>query len=310
MKLYVRKEKDPAPRGQADPYMIRAKDERYYLYPSGGHLFSSDKLTEGWTYEGICLEMPGQNNCWAPCVIELDGTYYYYYSSQNDGCTDDHGQTMRVAVADNPKGPFRYVKDILPPFSIDSHVVKTPSGLYMFYCNNDYDAQRAGTYIACDKMKDPYTMEGAPKRIVLPTIDEEIFMKNRFKQGQHWHTIEGAFYFYHKGIHYVMYSGACYMNPTYFIGYSVAYGPEDADLRELDWKKYPNEHVYAPLMKSNSFVEGVGHNSVIYDGGEWFVVYHGRDYEDEVTRDGEDTRCARIDRMEVNGEKLSVEMTP
>lgn len=32
MKLYQRKENDPAPQGQADPYMIKADDGRYYLY--------------------------------------------------------------------------------------------------------------------------------------------------------------------------------------------------------------------------------------------------------------------------------------
>lgn len=63
-----------------------------------------------------------------------------------------------------------------------------------------------------------------------PTINEEIYQKDRFKKGQHWHTIEGAFYFYKEGTHYLMYSGACYQNPTYFIGYSIAHGPEDADL--------------------------------------------------------------------------------
>ena len=36
MKLYQRKANDLAPLGQADPYMIKAGDGRYYLYASGG----------------------------------------------------------------------------------------------------------------------------------------------------------------------------------------------------------------------------------------------------------------------------------
>ena len=32
--------------------------------------------------------------------------------------------------------------------------------------------------------------------------NEEIYQKDRFKKGQHWHTIEGAFYFYKEGTHY------------------------------------------------------------------------------------------------------------
>lgn len=308
MKLYQRKENDPAPQGQADPYMIKADDGRYYLYSTQGHLFSSDHLKEGWQYEGVCLDMPGQKTCWAPCVIQIGDKYYMYYSSLDADCEDEHGQTMRVAVSDTPKGPFVYQKDLLPPFSIDSHVVQTPSGLYMFYCNNDAEAERAGTYIACDRMLDPYTMEGKPVRVVEPTLDEEIFMRDRFRKGQHWHTIEGGFYFYRDGIHYLMYSGACFRNPTYFIGYSTAHGPEDADLRELKWKKYPDAHTYAPLMRQNEFVEGVGHNSVIFDEGTAYVVYHGRDYT-EIEPE-EDTRSARIDEMKIEGDRLSVQMTP
>lgn len=252
--------------------------------------------------------MPDQKNCWAPCVIKIGDKYYMYYSSMDADSEDEHGQTMRVAVSDTPQGPFIYQKDILPPFSIDSHVVQTPSGLYMFYCNNDEEAERAGTYIACDRMTDPYTLEGKPVRVVVPTLDEEIYMRDRFRKGQHWHTIEGGFYFYLNGIHYLMYSGACFRNPTYFIGYCTAHGPEDADLRELEWKKYPDEHTYAPLMRQNDFVEGVGHNSVIFDEGTAYVVYHGRDYT-EIEPE-EDTRSARIDEMKIEGDKMSVQMTP
>lgn len=308
MKLYQRKENDPAPVGQADPYLIKGNDGRYYLYSTGGYLYSSDSLLEGWEYDGMCLDMKDQKVCWAPSVIQIGEKYYMYYSSMDADAKDEHGEKIRVAVADSPKGPFVYVKDLLPAFSIDPHMVQTPSGLYLFYCNNDEEAERPGTYILCDKMTDPYTLEGNPRKAVWATLDEEIYMRDRFKKGQHWHTIEGAFYFYLDGTHYLMYSGACFRNPTYFIGYCTAKGPKDADLRTLEWKKYPDPDTYAPLMCKNSFVEGVGHNSVIFDQGECYVVYHGRDYKEYDEE--EDTRCARIDRMEVKDGTLSVEMTP
>ena len=313
MKLYQRKPNDAAPLGQADPYMIKGDDGRYYVYATGGksvELFSSDALLTGWRYDGHCLEAPGQHSFWAPSVAKLDGKYYMYYSSIRDGQEkDDHAQTMRVAVSDRPGGPFRYVKDLLPPFSIDSHIVRTPSGLYLFYSVNRYEGERVGTYVVCDKMTDPLHMEGAPKPIVVPTLDEEIFQRDRFKPGQDWHTIEGAFYFYHEGVHFVMYSGAAYVNPTYFVGYATAEGPEDADLRTLDWVKYPDPDTFAPVLISNDVIEGMGHNSVIFDGDTCYIVYHGRD----VVRadDGsEDARCARIDVMRIEGRKLSVTPTP
>lgn len=305
MKLYKRKEGDTAPLHQADPYIIKAADGRYYVYATGGQVYSSDTLLSGWEYEGVQLHMPGQNTCWAPCVIELDGTYYMYYSSIDDGVTEEHGHAMRVAVSDSPHGPFEYRKTILPPFAIDAHTVKTPSGLYLFYCNNEYEAERAGTVVMCDRLLDPYTPEGKPVCVIRPTLDEEIYQKDRFRKGQHWHTIEGAFYFYRDGIHFLMYSGACYQNPTYFIGYCTAEGAEDADLRTLDWRKYPDAHTYAPLLTRSDAMEGTGHNSVLFEGGDAYIVYHGRDYEDSEKE--EDTRSARIDALRIEGRKLRVE---
>lgn len=308
MKLYKRTVNDAAPLAQADPYVIKGKDGRYYLYATEGQVYSSDRLLDGWSYEGIRLNMPGQKVCWAPSVLEINGKYYMYYSSMDETSEEEHGHRIRAAVSDSPAGPFDYQKTILPPFSIDAHVVVTPSGQYMFYCGNDYEASRAGTRILCDKMTDPYTMEGKPVCAVAPTLDEETYMRDRFKQGQHWHTVEGAFYFYYEGIHFLMYSGACYQNSTYFIGYCVAEGPEDADLRELNWTKYPDDHTYAPLLKKNEFIEGTGHNSVIFNQGKCYIVYHGRNYGD--LRLEEDTRSARIDEMKIEGKRLSVTITP
>ena len=310
MKLYKRKPDDRAPLGQPDPYMIKASDGRYYIYatgPAGPQLYSSDHLTDGWEYEGVCLDMTGQKNCWAPCVLEIDGTYYMYYSSMDADSDDEHGQTMRVAISDSPHGPFRKVKDLLPPFSIDPHTVATPSGLYFFYCQNVYEAERVGTVIVCDKMKDPLTVEGKPVCVVRPTMDEEIYQRDRFRKGEHWHTIEGAFYFCVGETHFLMYSGACHQNPTYFIGYSVAHGAPDADLRTLDWKKYPDDHTYAPLISKTDTIEGMGHNSVLLDGRKYYIVYHGRDITD--SQPAEDSRCARIDELKIDGDKLSVQVT-
>ena len=236
-----------------------------------------------------------------------------YYSSMDEDDEDEHGQTMRVAVSDSPEGEFRLVKNLLPPFSIDPHAVVTPSGMYFFYCVNEYEAERVGTVVMCDKMTDPLTLEGNPVCVIRPTLDEEIYQRDRFKEGQHWHTIEGAFYFCVGNTHYLMYSGACHQNPTYFIGYSVAHGAPDADLRTLDWKKYPDDNTYSPLLSKNDFIEGMGHNSVIFDNGKCYIVYHGRDYGSEAFRNDsgipEDTRSARIDEMKIDGDVLSVEPT-
>ena len=40
MKLYRRTPEDPAPLAQADPYLIKAEDGRYYLYATAGQVYS------------------------------------------------------------------------------------------------------------------------------------------------------------------------------------------------------------------------------------------------------------------------------
>ena len=304
MKLIDRSRCPDAPLAQADPYMIRASDGCYYLYATGGQAYRSQEPAKGWDYLGCRLTMPGQHACWAPSVMEANGKYYMYYSSIDDGVTDVHGQTMRVAVSDTPDGPFVYHRSLLPPFSIDPHAVVTPSGMYLFYCGNEEDVPRPGTHVYCDRLVSPDEVEGKPVCVIRPTIDEEIFMRDRFHPGQHWHTIEGAFYFYYQGVHFLMYSGACFENPTYFIGYCTAEGPENADLRTLAWEKYPSPDTWNPLVFPNKAAEGMGHNSVLFDGDDAYIVYHARDIGDCIP--GTDTRSGRIARLNMNGKQLTV----
>lgn len=309
MKLHVKESPLPIPGGQADPYMFE-HNGKLYVYATHGQgvqLYRGDSIQGDWEYLGLCFSIEGCEAYWAPSVIELDGKIYMYVSCVPSGCKDAHQQAMRVAVADTPEGPFQYIKQILPPFSIDSHVVEHKGQLYIFYSNNDETAERAGTYVCVDKMVSPTEVEGNPKIIIRPTLDEEIFMRDRFKPGQHWHTIEGAFYFRRGDTHYITYSGSSYGRPTYFVGYSVAHGDCD-DLRDLEWTKYPDDNTYHPILRQNDFVEGTGHNSVIEIDGELWIVYHGRDLNKPVTE--YDSRIMRADVLHVDGDKLWVNMTP
>lgn len=309
MDLYVRRPNDVAPEGQADPYVIEANG-KFYVYAThsqGVQLYRSDYIDKGWEYLGLCYKKEGEKEYWAPSVLYYNGKYYMYYSSMKEGETDVHTQRLQVAVADTPEGEWKYCCELLPPFSIDAHVVNTDSGLYIFYCNNDWDAPvRAGTYILLDKMTDPLHVEGKPVSVVRPSLDEELFEKDRFKKGQHWYTIEGAFYFKDGDWHYLMYSGSCYQKETYFIGYATANGETD-DLRKLNFKKYPDENTYAPLVRKNEFVEGTGHNSVLYHDGKYYIFYHGRTIGEE--KKDVDTRTFRMDEMKVENGKLLVNIT-
>lgn len=291
-------------RSQGDPYVIKSNGI-YYMYSThseGVHLYSSkDKMN--WNYRGIVFTKIDEKEYWAPAVIEIDNKFYMYVSTMGINETDTHKQRILVAVSDQPDDEFKFIKYILEPFSIDPHVVKSGNDLYIFYSLNDYDAPRAGTLIVVDKMKSPIEVEGDPKVVVRATLDEEIFMRDRFKKGQHWHTIEGAYYFRKDDYHYVLYSGNCFNSENYYIGYAVAKGDTD-NLLELDFKKYPNDNTYHPLLRKNDEEEGTGHNSMIIEDGHYYIIYHGRDY--NTFQKNKDVRTARICEIDVNKEKLKV----
>lgn len=287
--------------GQADPFILESNG-KFYIYTTGSdgvYAYSSDALLSGWKFEGRVFTYPDVHDFWAPSVIELDGTYYMYCSFEFYGDTPDkggHRQTMFVSQSKNPLGPFENAKQLLHPFSIDSHVVKNENGLFIFYSTNNFDVERPGTYIAVDRLIDPVTVEGNPVTVVVPTIDEEIYRKDRYTKGSHWHTIEGAFYFREGDWHYLMYSGACYENEKYFIGFARA-KTDETDLTKIKFEKYPDDKTYAPVLKTNEWEEGTGHHSMIKHDGEWYAVYHARNAEDDGLKG--DRRNARICRMNV-----------
>ncbi len=280
-------------RSQGDPYVIKANGA-YYMYAThveGVQLYKSpDKIN--WEYLGFCFTKAGEKEYWAPAVTEVVGKFYLYYSSMPEAEEDVHTQRICVAVSDTPEGQFVFVKELLAPFSIDAHVVESGGQLYMYYSVNDDKAERAGTLIVVEKMLSPTEMAGDAKVAVRATLDEEIFMRDRFKKGQHWHTLEGAFYFEKDGWHYLMYSGNCYQNEKYYIGYAVA-NSQEKDLTKLRFKKYPNEDTYCPLLCKNDEEEGTGHHSVLEEDGKYFLFYHGRE-KGVNTQTDKDTRTARL----------------
>ena len=225
-----------------------------------------------------------------------------YYSSMKAELKDCHFEQLKVAVSEYPTGPFEYCKTLLDTFSIDAHVIKDERGeFYLFYSTNEYNGisfDRPGTVVLVDRLIDMYTLEGKPRLAVRPTLDEEIFERNRFGDGRDWHTVEGAFFFSSKGRYYLMYSANAYTNEHYFIGYSVS---DDGH----SWSKFPDEYTYHPLLSKNDSVEGVGHNCVIKAPNnidDW-IVYHGRDI-GKTFGNPIEQRMMRIDPLYWNGLSL------
>ena len=287
-------------RAQPDPYIFE-DNGLFYLYVTGKkavEMYRTEDIFGEWKYMGAVCHIENGENYWAPCVIKIGEKYFMYFSYS---CPEE---CMCVAVSDSAEGPFVFKRKMLNEFSIDAHVVENETGLYMFYAKDNLEDSRMGTRIYVDKMLDPYTLKGEPVEVIRPTLDEEIFMKNKYGDGRNWHTIEGPFYFREGAYHYLMYSGACYQNDSYHIGYAYAKSEEN-DLTKLNFIKRTDEIGFSPLLFKNEFEEGTGHNSLINYNNNYYILYHGRDI--GCAGDPENNRTARICKLKVENNFLTAE---
>ena len=290
------------PHTMADPFVLK-HEGFYYAYgtaPGGADgrqipvLRSADLVD--WEPLGHALQPTGAAHYWAPEVAFHDGRFYMYYSSGSaDEGTD---QKLRVAVSDDPAGPFVDTGKILvpdQPFSIDAHPYRHSDGeWYLFYCVDFLhvaDDHRIGTGIVVDRLIDMETLAGQPQMVVRPHQDWHIFRKDRSMYGSvyDWHTVEGASVQEHEGQLYCFYSGGAWEKDNYGVSYVVAEHPLGP------WHR-PEGGEEALLMRSvPGAVIGPGHNSFTTspDGSQTWIVYHAWDV-------AQTTRRMCIDRLEWN----------
>ena len=281
-------------RAQPDPfvYPVSGGWAMYVTAKEGVCAYFSETPFAQWEYKGVICKKEGYHEYWAPCIYYEDGWYYLYFSCMPVGA-EVHKQYLHVAKSRNPFGPFSDICCLYDYFSIDPHVVKNNAGLFLWYAMDNTDCERVGTRIVVEKLLDPMTPAGNPVEKVIPTFDEEIYKRDRYQEGQHWHTIEGPFWLETDGWQYVMYSGACFENDTYHIGYASARNIEQ-DLTKVTYEKHTDNGKFIPLMTKNEVEEGVGHHSVICYEGQYYAVYHARDYDSSLTGD---QRTARICKL-------------
>ncbi len=283
-----------------DPFIMRWCG-RYYCYATdeAGVKVSVSEDMVHWDFRGFAISEKECHHYWAPSVIYLNGMFYMYYSNIPMEEEDCHEQHLKLAVSEDPLGPFVYRKTFFEKFSIDSHPLKRGGELYMFYSVNDWlglEEKVAGTCILLDKMVSPEEFAGDPKPVVLPSLPQEIYAENRFGDGRDWYTIEGASPVFHGDKCWVLYSANAFENIYYFVGTAVA--EIKGSLWDMEWRKYPDEYTWTPLLKKNDVVEGTGHNTVAKAPNlfEDWIVYHGRDIE-EGLRQGTEQRNMRIDPL-------------
>ncbi len=304
---------DIAGKSQPDPFIFE-DNGKFYLYVTaewGTEAYSADDPFGLWHHEGVVCTIPAPGKpqpnrfYWAPSVVKVDDWYYIYVSCQND----DMFQYLHVARAKSPLGPFEDAKCLFDRFTIDSHVIQTEAGLFLWYAEDNTDTDRIGTRVFVDKLIDPYTPAYQPKEVIVPNFDEEIYKRNRYGDGRDWHTIEGPFWFREGDWQYVMYSGACFQNDTYHIGYAAAQSAEP-DLTKVDFVKHTKAGRFDPLMTKNAVEEGVGHHSVLKWQGDYYAIYHARDLtrdENEFPNPDADRRTARICKLHVKDGTIQAE---
>lgn len=298
---------DVSNRTQPDPFVFE-DDGKFYMYVTahdGVEAYMADDLFGEWKFQGVVCSVEGCVDYWAPCIIKLSGKYYLYFSCQNDAMF----QWLHAAEADDPLGPFINQTVLFDRFTIDSHVVETKDGLFLFYAEDNRDCERFGTRVFVDRLLDPYTPANLRKEIIVPDFDEEIFARNREGDGRDWHTIEGPFWFREGDWQYVMYSGGCFENDTYHIGYSAARSDAE-DLMMIDFVKHTKNGKFAPVLIKNEIEEGTGHHSVIRYNGDYYAVYHGRDVKSEADEGYVEARTARICKLIVKDGEITAERMP
>jgi hypothetical protein len=301
---------DGVARTDPDPFVLPFRG-RYWCYSTDEHGVnvsrSPDMVT--WHRVGYALTVPGRRHYWAPCVIYAAGLFWMYVSHRPKGCDDPHQELLHVATSPLPEGPFEIRRRLFDSFSIDPHVVRDPaSGEYViFYSTNDVtglDADGTGTSILVDRMVTMEEPAGSPRPVVVPTLEQEIFERDRFGDGRDWYTIEGATYVAYRDRAYLTYSGNAYVGEDYFIGYARA--PLSGGPADVAWAKYPSDSEWSPLVRRDEAVEGTGHNSVARAPNlvdDW-IVYHGRDA--GVPLDpGREERVMRIDPLFYDGDRLA-----
>jgi GH43 family beta-xylosidase len=188
----------------------------------------------------------------------------------------DVGHTLRVAVADDPLGPFHDMGVDLTPgerFAIDASPFRDVDGTcYLFYARDELEGDRVGTMLAVDVLESMTALRGEPRSVLRPSDDWQLFRRGRSMYGRtyDWHTLEGPCVVRHDGRYWCFYSGGSWETPTYAVGYAVADSPLGP------WTEPPGAtHL---LQSVDGHVLGPGHNSITSTpDGQDVVVYHAWD---------------------------------
>lgn len=214
-----------------DPTILLV-DDTFYLYDVGEHIYIHTAPSMGgpWTHIGSVLDansvIPKGDRAvpWASNVIELDGTYYCYYSVSKAGCRDsaigvatsnfpgpgdwyDHGVVVQTGTGNGSE-----VAPYTESNAIDPSVLVTPDGqaylTFGSYWTGIYQVPLDGDMLSPKSTSEPDARHLAyePNAISAPARYTTTLCGDPTGP----HAIEGAFISWHDGYYYFWFShGRC-----------------------------------------------------------------------------------------------------
>lgn len=247
-----------------DPFVLRANG-RYYAYATNGEGGNVQTLVSGdlvrWTPGKDALPELGAwatpGFTWAPEVLRVgDGRYVLYYTAR---ATEPDRQCIGAATADSPAGPF--VDRALKPLvcqadeggSIDASGFDDGGGRLYLLWKNDGNCCGLPTFLYGQQLsKDGLRPVGRRARLV------------RNDAAWEGNLVEAPTLWKEGGRYYLFYSANDFASESYAVGYAncrTPLGPcEDA--------------AENPILATRCTAAGPGHQTLIRDDDETWLVYH------------------------------------
>lgn len=239
------------------------------------YLCYSTKDMENWTYEGEVMEMTdvawgANDSAWAGQVMKHNGKYYMYFCSWNN--QDNGRQSIGVAVADSPTGPFVDKGEAL----IKGSVTQPESSIW-----NDIDPT---AWIETDENGEEhiYLAWGNSKWYMCELNDDMVSVKDQNQDGKIsmnqdiWEQtitgMDGSFteapYLYRQQDENGNYYG------KYYMFYAMNWREEMAYCTKDDINDFTEPWVYGGKLMPPSATANTNHSAVFDFKGSTYFIYH------------------------------------
>ena len=278
----------------ADPSALVVGD-RVYVFPSHDipapwdyprkdwfcmadyHVYSSDNLVD-WVDHGMILDqkdVPWGNpigySMWAPCCIEKDGKYYFYFPN----ASKTGGFTVGVAIADHPEGPYEVVPEPIKGIGgIDPCVLKASDGNHYIFWGAGRCAKLADNMIELAEDNPVETVKWGNREMTNIGVSCLSGLPSR--------QAEGPFAFERNGYYYLTYPYV--REDTEVLGYAMSKNP----MGPYEYKGL--------IMEEHENGCWTNHHSIIEFKGQWYLFYHHNDYSPDFDKN----RSMRADSLFFN----------